>query len=175
METAGYSNTNYDLLAEVIKRVTGKPFSDWAWENIFRPLKMTRTQYRDNSRSIFDDEALSYNYTRQEYLRGIDNLSLTGSHSLFTSIADLSKWLVNLESGPADGQDIFSKMFTAGELDGGQESRQGEPRNPGSVCRRLPPWAATGHHHKPHGRPALLERSRAEIRPDHPLRDRIPP
>ena len=79
---------------------------------------MTRTQYRDNSRSIFDNQALSYNFTRQEYLRGIDNLSLTGSHSLFTSIADLAKWLVNVESGPADGpadgQDIFSKMFTAG-------------------------------------------------------------
>ena len=144
-----YSNTNYDLLAEVIKRVTGKPFSDWAWENIFRPLKMTRTQYRDNSRSIFDDEALSYNYTRQEYLRGIDNLSLTGSHSLFTSIADLSKWLVNLESGPADGQDIFSKMFTAGELNGGRTSTYGYGLNVGTragkrAVSQTGTWAGSG-------------------------------
>jgi CubicO group peptidase (beta-lactamase class C family) len=144
-----YSNTNYDLLAEVIKRVTGKPFSDWAWENIFRPLKMTRTQYRDNSRSIFDDEALSYNYTRQEYLRGIDNLSLTGSHSLFTSIADLSKWLVNLESGLADGQDIFAKMFTAGELDGGRTSTYGYGLNVGTragkrAVSQTGTWAGSG-------------------------------
>ncbi len=34
-ERTEYSNTNYDLLAETIKRATGKPFSDWAWENIF--------------------------------------------------------------------------------------------------------------------------------------------
>jgi CubicO group peptidase (beta-lactamase class C family) len=67
-ERAQFSNTNYDLLAETIKRATGSPFSDWAWR-ISLPLKMTRTQYRDNYRSIFDDQAFTYNYTRQEYLK----------------------------------------------------------------------------------------------------------
>jgi CubicO group peptidase (beta-lactamase class C family) len=116
------SNTNYDLLAETIKRATGRPFSDWAWENIFKSLKMTRTQFRDNFRSIFDDQAFTYNYTRKEYLKGIDNLSLTGSHSLFTSIADLAKWLVNLETGAVGGKDTFVKMFTAGQLNDGRSS-----------------------------------------------------
>ncbi|MCX6564011.1 MAG: serine hydrolase [Candidatus Aminicenantes bacterium] len=116
------SNTNYDLLAETIKRVSGRPFSDWSWENIFKPLKMTRTQFRDNYRSILDDQAFTYNFTRREYLRGIDNLSLAGSHSLFASIADLSKWLLNLETGQVGGQDIVAKMFTAGRLNNGQSS-----------------------------------------------------
>jgi CubicO group peptidase (beta-lactamase class C family) len=117
-----YSNTNFDLLAEIIKRATGRSFSDWTWENIFKPLKMTRTQFRDNCRSIFDDQAFSYNFTRQEYLKGIDNLSLTGSHSLFASIADLAKWLLNLETGQVGGKDIFAKMFSAGLLNNGQSS-----------------------------------------------------
>jgi len=121
-DRAQNSNTNYDLLAEVVKRATGKPFSDWAWENIFKPLKMTRTQFRDNCRSIFDDEALSYNFTRSEYLRGIDNLSLAGSHSLFTSIADLAKWLLDLETGRVVGPEIYAKMFTAGVLNDGKTS-----------------------------------------------------
>ena len=116
------SNTNYDLLAETIRRVSGRPFSDWAWENIFKPLKMTRTQFRDNYRSIFDDQAFSYNFTRREYLKGIDNLSLVGSHSLFTSISDLAKWLLNLETGKVGGQDIFAKMFAAGRLNNGRSS-----------------------------------------------------
>jgi len=120
-----YSNTNYDLLAETIKRATGKPFSDWAFENIFRPLKMTRTQFRDNYRSILDDQAFSYNFTRSEYLRGIDNLSLTGSHSLFTSVADLAKWLLAIETGTDGSQDIFAKMFSAGKLNNGQSSTFG--------------------------------------------------
>jgi CubicO group peptidase (beta-lactamase class C family) len=116
------SNTNYDLLAETIKRVTSRPFSDWAWENIFKPLKMTRTQFRDNFRSIFDDQAFTYNFTRREYLKGIDNLSLTGSHSLFASIADLAKWLLNLETGQVGGKDVFARVFTAGRLNSGQSS-----------------------------------------------------
>jgi CubicO group peptidase (beta-lactamase class C family) len=120
-----YSATNYDLLAEVVKRATGVPFSDWARENIFKPLKMTRTQFRDNYRSILDDQALSYNFTRKEYLRGIDNLSLTGSHSLFASIAELSKWLLSLETGQTTGPDIQTKMFTAGKLNNGAESAFG--------------------------------------------------
>jgi CubicO group peptidase (beta-lactamase class C family) len=120
-----YSATNYDLLAEVVKRVTGVPFSEWAWENIFKPLKMTSTQFRDNYRSIFDNQAFSYNYTRKEYLRGIDNLSLTGSHSLFTSIADLTKWLLSLETGRGGSPDMLAKMFTAGKLNKGGDSAFG--------------------------------------------------
>jgi CubicO group peptidase (beta-lactamase class C family) len=144
-----FSATNYDLLAEVIKRATGKSFSEWAWENIFKPLKMTRTQFRDNYRSIFDNEALSYNFTRQEYLRGVDTLSLTGSHSLFTSVADLAKWLVNLESGPADGRDIFAKMFMAGALNSGGASISGYGLNVGSwrgkrVVGQVGAWAGSG-------------------------------
>ncbi len=121
-ERSQYSNTNYDLLAEAIKRATGRPFSEWAWENILKPIKMTRALFRDNSRSVIDDQAFSYNFTRQEYLRGIDNLSLTGSHSLFTSIADLAKWLLNLGTGAVGGPGISARMFTAGNLNDGRSS-----------------------------------------------------
>ena len=143
------SNSNYDLLAEIIKRLTGKPFSEWAWENIFKPLKMTRTQYRDNYRSIFDDQAFTYNFTREEYLKGIDTLSVTGSHSLFTSIADLGKWLVALETAPAESQAIFAKMFTPGELNNGRKSIYGYGLNIGMYTGRRQVsqtgvWAGSG-------------------------------
>lgn len=117
-----YSNTDYDLLAETIKRAAGRPFSDWAWENVFKPLKMTRTQFRDNYRSIFDDQAFTYNFTRQEYLKGIDTLSLTGSHSLFISIADLAKWLVAAETAADGGRALDDRTFTPGRLNDGSSS-----------------------------------------------------
>lgn len=34
---SAYSNTNYDLLAETIKRISGKPFSDWIWKTSSGP------------------------------------------------------------------------------------------------------------------------------------------
>ena len=143
------SNTNYDLLAETIKRATGRPFSDWAWESIFKPLKMTRSQFRDNFRSIFDDQAFTYNFTPREYLKGIDNLSLTGSHSLFTSIADLAKWLLNLETGQVGGKDVFARMFTAGRLNNGQSSGFGYGLNIEAEkgrwrVSRIGNWAGSG-------------------------------
>ena len=144
-----YSSANYDLLAETIKRVTGKPFSVWAWENILKPLKMTEAQFRDNSRSILDNQAFSYNFTTKEYLRGIDNLSLSGSHSFFTSIADLAKWLLNLETGQVGGPDIFAKMFTAGQLNSGGSSAFGYGLNIGTDSGRRQVsqtgnWAGSG-------------------------------
>jgi CubicO group peptidase (beta-lactamase class C family) len=117
-----YTDTNYDLLAEVIKRATKQPFSDWAWENILKPLRMTQSQFRENSRSILDNQAFSYNFTRSEYLRGIDNLSLVGSHSLFSSVAELAKWILNFETGQVGGPDVIAKMTTAGTLNDGQAS-----------------------------------------------------
>src|SRR6058998_161855 len=47
-----YSNTNYFLLAEVVKRATKKPLSQFAAENIFRPLGMTHTHFHDDQTAV---------------------------------------------------------------------------------------------------------------------------
>src|SRR5256885_4555346 len=43
-----YSNTGYFLLSTIVQRVSGKSLRDFAAENIFAPLEMTHTQYRDD-------------------------------------------------------------------------------------------------------------------------------
>lgn len=144
-----YSNTDYDLLAETVGRAAGRPFSDWAWENIFKPLKMTRTLFRDNCRAIIDDQAFSYNFTREDYLRGEDHLSLAGSHSLFTTLADLAKWLLNLETGRVGGPELFARMFTAVPLDDGRSSFRGygltvTNRPSGRQVSQMGTWAGSG-------------------------------
>jgi uncharacterized protein YbbC (DUF1343 family)/CubicO group peptidase (beta-lactamase class C family) len=40
-----YSDVNYIVLAEIIRRVSGKPVDEFAEENIFRPLGMKETAY----------------------------------------------------------------------------------------------------------------------------------
>jgi CubicO group peptidase (beta-lactamase class C family) len=144
-----YSNTDYDLLAETVGRASGLPFSDWAWENIFKPLKMTRTLFRDNCRAIIDNQAFSYNFTSAEYLRGEDHLSVFGSHSLFTTIADLAKWLLNLETGQVGGPELFARMFTAGTLNDGRSSFCGYGLNvtnrpAGRQVSQMGTWAGSG-------------------------------
>ena len=143
------SNTNYDLLAEMIKRITGKQLSEWTWENVFKPLKMTRTQFRDNYREIIENQAFSYDYTRAGYLKGVDNLSVAGSHSLFSTLEDLSKWLLNLASGEVGGKDLIEKMFTPGQLIGGNSSSFGYGLHIGSSRGmrqgyQIGNWASSG-------------------------------
>jgi len=53
-----YSNTNYFLLAEVVKRATKKPLSEFAAENIFRPLGMTHTHFHDDHTTVENNRVI---------------------------------------------------------------------------------------------------------------------
>ena len=47
-----YSNTGYNLLAELVSRVTGKTFRAWTHENLFVPLGMEDTHFQDDHREL---------------------------------------------------------------------------------------------------------------------------
>jgi CubicO group peptidase (beta-lactamase class C family) len=118
-----YSRTDYVLLSEIVRRITGQPFRDWTWENIFKPLGMTRTHFHDNYREVVEDRAYSINYHQREgYLKGVDNLSAVGSLSLFTTLDDFIKWMVNLENPKIGSVKVREKMLLSGRLTGGGEA-----------------------------------------------------
>ena len=55
-----YSNSNYSLLSLIIKKVTGKTIGEYAEENIFKPLGMNRTFYRENYSKVIPNKAEAY-------------------------------------------------------------------------------------------------------------------
>ena len=55
-----YCNTGYTLLAEIVAKVTGESFRDWTRKNIFDPLGMEKTQFRDDYTRIVGDASCSY-------------------------------------------------------------------------------------------------------------------
>src|SRR6266478_1646470 len=55
-----YSNTGFFLLSVIVQRVSGKTLRAFAGENIFAPLEMTHTQYRDNHAALIANRALAY-------------------------------------------------------------------------------------------------------------------
>src|SRR5262249_8675940 len=55
-----YSDSGYFLLAEVVKRITGKPFSVFARERIFDPLQMRNSQFLDDYKRIVAHRATGY-------------------------------------------------------------------------------------------------------------------
>jgi CubicO group peptidase (beta-lactamase class C family) len=116
------SDTNYNLLAETLKRVTGESYTEWFWANIFRPLRMLKSKVRDRVGTPVDNQAYAYDYgTQRGYRRGGDNIAAIGSHCLFSNAEDMAKWLINLESGNVGGKDLFKKLLTPGKLDNGKD------------------------------------------------------
>jgi CubicO group peptidase (beta-lactamase class C family) len=55
-----YSNSGFTLLAEIVKRVSGKPLPDFCEERIFRPLQMTHTHFHQDLHRIVPGRAYSY-------------------------------------------------------------------------------------------------------------------
>jgi CubicO group peptidase (beta-lactamase class C family) len=55
-----YSNTNFFLLSVVLRRATGKPLSQFADENIFKPLGMTYTRFYDDRTVVVPGRVPAY-------------------------------------------------------------------------------------------------------------------
>jgi len=55
-----YSNTGYNLLAEIVERVTGDSFREWTNAHIFKPLGMTNSHFHDDYEMILKNRAYSY-------------------------------------------------------------------------------------------------------------------
>ncbi|MGH9675832.1 MAG: serine hydrolase domain-containing protein, partial [Candidatus Acidiferrum sp.] len=55
-----YSNTGFFLLSIVVNRVSGKTLREFAAENIFNPLGMSHTQYRDEHTALIANRAMAY-------------------------------------------------------------------------------------------------------------------
>ncbi len=115
-----YSNTGYNLLAETVARVTGKSFSAWTTENLFKPLGMNSTVFRDDHTSIVANRALGYELREDKSFRSIpDNLTAVGSSSIFSNVEDLAKWIANFDDAKVGGRAAMDRTRTRGTLNSG--------------------------------------------------------
>jgi CubicO group peptidase (beta-lactamase class C family) len=117
-----YSNTGYNLLAEVVARVSGRSFRQFCEERIFKPLGMTRTHFHDDHGEVVVNRAESYRPAANgRYRHAVSNLTALGSSSLFTTIQDLAKWIGNFhsESPTVGGRAVVTRVHERGRLNSG--------------------------------------------------------
>ncbi|WP_158640526.1 serine hydrolase domain-containing protein [Anseongella ginsenosidimutans] len=117
-----YSNTGYNLLAELVARVSGKTFREWTHERIFQPLGMKSTHFHDDPSEMVPGKA--YGYHRQgngKFLAIHNGLTALGSSSLYTSIDDLAKWVMNFSEPEVGGKRVIERMFRQGSLNNGKQ------------------------------------------------------
>jgi CubicO group peptidase (beta-lactamase class C family) len=121
-----YSNTGYNLLAEIVEAVTGEAFAAWTGRNLFEPLGMRNTHFPDDHRRLVRNRAASYAPGPGGELRNVPNgLTALGSSSLHTTIDDLALWVANLADGAVGGPEVLAMMRQRGVLSDGSPTDYG--------------------------------------------------
>ena len=114
-----YSNSGYLLLAQIVKRVTGKSLREYADERIFKPLGMKNTHFHDEPYHVFPNRVISYSPAGSEYrISYLLNFDEIGAGGLYTTIGDLLLWDRNFYDNKL-GAGFLELMHSRGVLNRG--------------------------------------------------------
>ena len=115
-----YSNSNFTLLAEIVKRISGKTLNEFATERIFKPLGMDKTFFRENHWEIIANKASSYYDTGNgEFVYSVLNYATYGATSLNTTAIDFFKWMDNYKNPRICDNETLELMFSPPKLKDG--------------------------------------------------------
>jgi CubicO group peptidase (beta-lactamase class C family) len=115
-----YSNTGYALLGLVVERASGQSLRDYAAAHIFKPLGMTRTEFRDDHTQLIPHRAIGYQPSGSSYRMSQPEFDVVGDGGVYSTIEDLAKWNANFESGRVGGKDGVAELEEPGRLNNGQ-------------------------------------------------------
>ena len=108
-----YSNSNYLLLSLIVERVSGKPISRFANDNIFSPLGMNKTFYNECYPLLTPTVQGYYRESSEKnYLPTQCIWTQTGDGAVFSSVSDLIKWGRNLSLNTKLPSDVVENLLT---------------------------------------------------------------
>jgi CubicO group peptidase (beta-lactamase class C family) len=99
-----YSDTNYFLLALVVRRASGETLRAFAQRRIFGPLGMHHTHFHDDHRLVVPDRATGYEPRADGYGIDMSNFEELGDGSVMTTVDDLVLWDRNFREPVVGGR-----------------------------------------------------------------------
>ena len=106
-----YSNAGYGVLAAVVARVSGEPFSVFTQNRIFTPLGMIHTRFQADAQTLIKDRASGYDRgAADSWIRWIGEGVTPGASGLWTTVGDLLTWQSNFER-PRIGDETMLKLM----------------------------------------------------------------
>jgi len=121
---SSYTNTGYNLLTEIVRRVSGKSLAEYSRETFFVPLGMTHTQWRDNFRRVVPGRAQAYDRKGDRYEQDMPFEDAYGNGGLLTTVGDLLIWNRALDSGRL-GTFVTTKLTERATLRDGRKITYG--------------------------------------------------
>ena len=126
-EKYAYSNTNYHLLAMIIRKVTGQSYADFLAERVFRPLGMDHTRVQDLS-ALIPGRADGYLWRDDRLVHGeyiAQSILSYGGGGILSTTTDLAKWDAALRTEKLLKKSTLEQMFTPVTLNDGGKSTYG--------------------------------------------------
>lgn len=117
-----YSNTGYNLLAEIVQRTTQSSFREWTDQNIFQPLGMTQTLFLDDHNEIIKNRAVGYYQDGDAFHYAPNTLTALGSSSLYSTTTDLAKWVKHLMYPSDERKPVVDRMLQTQTLSNGENN-----------------------------------------------------
>lgn len=111
-----YSNSNYNLFAIIVKRVSGMSLADFTKKYIFEPAGMLHTSWRDNYKRVVRNRAIAYSKVDGVYETNMPGENAYGNGAVLTTAADLLKWEHYYLSGKLGGKSLLSRQISPDTL-----------------------------------------------------------
>jgi CubicO group peptidase (beta-lactamase class C family) len=118
-----YCNTGYTLMGLIVKRVSGMSLREFTSKNIFEPLGMTHTHFRDDHAEIVKHNALGYGQEDKDrpFRLSVTNFDTVGATSLHTTVEDLQLWDENFYNPRLGGPAFLKQLLERGKLNSGEQ------------------------------------------------------
>jgi hypothetical protein len=93
--------------------------TNFADENIFRPLAMNNTHFHDDNDMIVANRASGYTPVDDHYEISMTQLEMIGDGGIFTTVEDMAIWADNFTTNKIGSQEFTSTMQKRGILNNG--------------------------------------------------------
>jgi CubicO group peptidase (beta-lactamase class C family) len=120
-----YSNSNYVLLAEIVRRVSGRRFSEFMRDEVFRPLGMNRTVVVDDMPVNVVDRATGYEKDGDRWQKVAKDGPSCGDGNVFSNLRDLAKWDAAIAGERLAKPSTWRLALSSGKLDDGKDTGYG--------------------------------------------------
>lgn len=110
-----YSNDGYNLLAAIVEIVSGKKFSDYVRQELFLPAGMKSSGFWGET-NFLPENRIAHNYNMETDNGAPQQIKPSwadrGSSDLITTVQDLFRWQLALETGKIFPPEILKRMYS---------------------------------------------------------------
>ena len=115
-----YTNSNYILLADIITKVSGKPFAEFMQEDVFEPFGMENTMKKSSTYTIIKNRAIGYIEDEGDFYKAqLHAFIYDGDGQVLTTPKDMFKWHIGLQKMKNQHSELYKKMHTKAKLNNG--------------------------------------------------------